>query len=265
MKTADFEALFSVDAHERRNHPMRAAQAGMRKALPKKFYRLADAEPVEGGLRLVLDGRSARTPGRKEVLLPNRAAAELVTAEWNAQGELIDPATMHATRIVNAALDQVAIGMEAVRDDATRYIGSDLVCYRAGEPERLVALQEEHWAPLLDWAAERFGVRPTLGQGIVFAEQPPALAAAFRDALEAIADPVALAAFHVMVTLSGSAIIALACAEGRIEAEAAFNASELDADFEAEVWGADDEAQARREFRLTEFLAAAALCRAAIG
>jgi chaperone required for assembly of F1-ATPase len=259
----DFETLFSVDDLERQAHPMRTAQASMRKPLPKRFYALASAEGFEGGFRLVLDGKPALTPKRAFLATHSLVSAELIAAEWNAQGEIIDPGTMHATRIVNAALDHVAFAMDEVRADAARYIGSDLVCYRSSQPERLVELQRQHWDPLVVYCAERFGIMPRLADSIMHVPQDEALLEACRAALGATSNPIALAALHVMVTLSGSAIIALACAEKHLSPAQAFAASELDADFETEVWGSDEEAARRRLAREAEFLAAAALYHAA--
>jgi chaperone required for assembly of F1-ATPase len=257
--TDDLTSLFSVDDAERRAHPMRSAQAGMRKALPKRFYAEASIGEFERGYRLLLDGKPALTPKRAALALPVRRAAEMLAAEWNAQQDVIDPARMPATRMTNAAIDHVAEAMDAVREDAARYIASDLVCYRASDPERLVELQRIHWDPMIDFAERRLGIRPVLAEGVVFKPQDSALAPAYLDAIRGIAEPAALAAFHVLVTLSGSAIIALALCERHVDAEAAFAAAELDFDFSAEVWGQDEEAQARYAARKADFLAASAL------
>ncbi len=265
MSSDDFSTLFSVEDIERQNHPMRAAQAAMRKPMPKRFYSAAAVVAEAAGFRLVLDGKGTLTPKRAPLLLPTEAAADCVASEWNAQKDVINPNTMPATRIANAAIDHVAFAMDEVRDDAVKYFGTDLICYRAGEPERLVERQRALWGPLVDWIETRLGVRLRQATGIVFEPQLDATVVAFRLALDAIADPVALAAFHVMVTLSGSAVIALATAEATITPPDAFAASELDADFQVEAWGTDDEAAARRAYRESEFIAAARLYRAVAG
>ena len=114
--------------------PMRAAQAGMKPSLPKRFYKVAGVEERDGAFHLVLDGRPARTPARHPLALPNRALAEVLAEEWSRQGDEVDPATMPVTRIVNSGIDGVAARRREVIDDLVRYAGSDLVCYRAGEP-----------------------------------------------------------------------------------------------------------------------------------
>jgi chaperone required for assembly of F1-ATPase len=239
--------------------PVRSARGAMKSSLPKRFYQQAGTGEGEGGFHLLLDGRPARTPARKLLALPARAAAELLAAEWAAQAEVIDPAAMPLTRIVNAALDHVAERLDEVRADAAKYAGSDLLCYRAEEPQRLVAWQHELWDPVLDWAAERYGARFVLSAGVSFVEQPARSQAAVREAIDAVADPAALAALHVMTTLTGSVLLALAVAERRLTPEQAFALAELDADTQREIWGADAEADAARARREREMLAAAAL------
>lgn len=242
-----------------RYDPVRTARAAMKKQLPKRFYAQATTEAGEGGFALLLDGRPARTRLKAPLVAQGAAAAALLAAEWNAQVEIIDPATMPVTRILHAAIDHVAGAMAEVRADILKYAGSDLVCYRAPDPERLVALQAQHWDPVLAHFAERHGARFVLSEGITFVEQPKASLAAIEALLAGITVPQALAALHVITTISGSALIALSLHAGVVDAAAAFAAGEADADFEAEVWGVDEEAAERRAVRWSDFAAAAAL------
>jgi chaperone required for assembly of F1-ATPase len=235
------------------------ARRDQQKALPKRFYAEASVGPVDGGFELLLDGRPAHTPGRNRIVLPTAAAAELVAQEWRAQVDIVDPSTMPVTRIVNSALDGVAREMDAVRDEIVRYAGSDLVCYRASEPEGLVQSQALLWDPVLAFAREDLGARMILAEGVMFAAQPDHAIAAVRRAVEEIAGPLALASLHVMTTLTGSALIALAVARGRMDPQGAWAATHADEDFQMRIWGGDAEALARRERRWTEMKAAADL------
>ncbi len=239
--------------------PVRSARGAMKAVLPRRFYASVAVAEGEGGFRLVLDGRPARTPGRQPLALPTMAAAGQLAAEWEAQREQIDPATMPVTRITHAALDHVAPRMAEVRADIAKYAGSDLLFYRAEEPERLVRRQAELWDPILDWTEERFGAAFRTGAGIIFVTQPEEAMARMRAAVEQVESPAALAGLHVMTTVSGSVLLALAVAHRRLDAEAAFAAAELDADTQHALWGADEEAEAARERRRVDMLAAAAL------
>jgi chaperone required for assembly of F1-ATPase len=244
--------------------PMRAAQNNMRPATLSRFYEVASVAPAGEGFALLLDGRGARTPAKNPLVLPTRALAELVAAEWAGQGAAIDPAAMPATRIANSAIDGVAAAMAATRAALAAYAQTDLLCYRAGAPERLVAAQAAAFDPVLDWAHEALGVRFFLAEGIIHMRQPEGSLNAVRAALEAFEDPFALAALHVMTTLTCSILLALAVFRGAFSAAQAWRIAHVDEDFQISQWGEDDEAMARRAARWREMAAAAAIA-AALG
>ena len=242
---------------------MRAAQAGMKPTLPKRFYKEAGVEERDGLFLLTLDGRTARTPGKQALAVPTRGLAEALAEEWQGQGAEIDPSTMPITRIVNSAIDGVTPRQAEVVDDLVRYAGSDLVYYRAGEPERLARSQDEAWSPVLDWAREVHGARFTLGEGVMHVAQPEEAIAAIRGAIERIRSPFALAALHVMTTLSGSVLIALAHAAQRMDMDQAWAAAHVDELYQESVWGEDYEAMERRRRREGDFRAASTVYRLA--
>ena len=245
--------------------PMRAAQAGVKPSLPKRFYKVAGVEERDGAFHLVLDGRPARTPARHPLALPNRALAEVLAEEWSRQGDEVDPATMPVTRIVNSGIDGVAARRREVIDDLVRYAGSDLVCYRAGEPRRLVEAQNASWNPLLDWARDSLGARFALSEGVMHVDQPPETAAAIRRVVEQVRSPLALAALHVMTALTGSVLVALAYAAGRFDADRAWDAAHVDETYQESIWGEDQEAMVRRGNREADFRAASLVYRLAEG
>ncbi|HZZ25346.1 MAG TPA: ATP12 family protein [Roseiarcus sp.] len=237
--------------------PMRAAQAKMRPQPVRRFYSAVEVREADGRHALMLDGRGARTPGRNPLSATSRALMLEVAAEWERQHETIDPAEMPLTRLLNSAIDGVAHTMAETRADILRYAGSDLLCYRAEEPEALVERQAHAFDPILRWAAETLGARFNVTAGVMHVAQPHAALAAIGAALEAYDDPAALAALSVITTLTGSALLALAVARGFLSPESAWQAAHIDEDFQAERWGADAEATARREARWREFEAAA--------
>jgi chaperone required for assembly of F1-ATPase len=239
--------------------PTQAAQQAMRPAPAKRFFATAASEARDGAFVLTLDERPARTPARRLVAVPTRALGDALAAEWQAQETVIDPAAMPLTRLVNSAIDGVADGMQEVAEDVVRYAGSDLVVYRAGEPERLAAEQAAAWDPILAWADDALGARLTLSKGITFVAQPEAALAALRARVAQETSPFGLAALHVMTTLTGSALIALAHAEGRLTAAEAWAAAHVDERFQERVWGEDEAALQRRGAREADFLAASRL------
>lgn len=225
--------------------------------LPKRFYTAVVAEPVaEGGARILLDGRAAKTPKRNELRLPALALAKSVAGEWAAQGERIDPARMPLTRLANTALDGVTGRENDVRADIVRYAGSDLLCYRAERPDGLVRRQAAAWDPVLAWARDCHDIDLAVGCGIGHVPQPVESLARLGRLLAPL-DRFRLTALHVMTTLTGSALLACSVLERRFASEQAWAAAHIDEDWQMAQWGADAEAQARRERRWQEMAAAA--------
>jgi chaperone required for assembly of F1-ATPase len=242
--------------------PVRAAQKNMRPSVLSRFYREASVARAGAGFAVRLDGRGARTPAGNPLVLPTRALAELVAAEWAGQGATIDPASMPATRIANSAIDGVAAAMPETRAELAAYAETDLLFYRAGAPEKLVAAQAAAFDPALDWAHGAFGVRFILAEGVIHVRQPERSLAAIRAALDAFDDPFCLAALHVATTLTGSILLALAVARGAVAAPEAWRAAHVDEDFQIGQWGEDDEAMARRAARWREMAAADGMLKA---
>jgi chaperone required for assembly of F1-ATPase len=242
---------------ESRPDPVRAARTNAKPALPQRFYKEAGYSPAEAGFRLTLDGRPANTPARNPLVLPNTRLAEAVAEEWAAQTTAIDPATMPLTRLANTAIDGVASRRDAVADDLCAYAGTDLLAYRAAEPDRLVTAQAVAWDPILAWAYEALGARLILSEGVMHVTQPEQAVAALSGAVRAVEHPFRLAALHTLTTLTGSLIIALAVLHGHLSADAAWEAAHIDETYQADVWGRDAEAEERLAVRRTEFDAAA--------
>ncbi len=241
---------------------MESARRDARPRLSKRFYRGAEVgESGAAGFPVLLDGKPVRTPARRALAAPTRALAENIAQEWEAQSEVVDPATMPLTRLANAVIDAVAEQPAAVAEEIARYLGSDLTCYRADAPEGLVERQAQAWDPLLDWARAALGARFVLAQGVMHVAQPREAIAAARAAIPG--EPWQLGAVSSIATLTGSALLALALARGAIEAEAAWAAAHVDEDWQMTQWGRDELALARRAYRRAEFGAAAAVLKLA--
>jgi chaperone required for assembly of F1-ATPase len=226
----------------------------------QRFYKSVAPEATGQGWRILLDGRVVKTPNRAELLLPTAALAEAVAAEWDAQGARVDPASMPLTKLANTAIDAVAPNLVAVAEDVLGFAGRDLICYRAELPESLIERQAASWDPLIAWAEEHYGARLVATEGIMPLDQPPQSLSALRTALTCL-DPFALAAVHVMTSLTGSAVLALAHAAGRLSLEETWGAAHIDEDFQTSQWGEDEEARRRRATRFAEMSAASAFLR----
>jgi len=235
-------------------------QTRVKQSLPKRFYKSVTTLPEGEGVSVLLDGKTIRTPAKAKLCVPSQALADAVAEEWRAQGERIDPETMRLTKLANSAIDGVRGREAAVLDDLIAFAGSDLLCYRADAPEGLIARQNEHWDPVLAWAKQELGAPFQLAQGIVHVAQPQASLDAIKERLKGF-DPFSLAALHVMTTLTGSALLPLAVALGRLTPEEAWAAAHVDEDWQIGQWGEDAEAAERRARRRQEFDAAANMLR----
>ncbi|TPP10956.1 ATP12 family chaperone protein [Rhizobium glycinendophyticum] len=251
-----FGTFIPEHSHE---DPVRRAQIQMKRPLPKRFYQEAAIAEAQEGFSILLDGKAVKTPAKNTLTLPTREAAELVVAEWAAQGEHINPATMPITKLANTAIDAVANSLDEVFDEIVRFAGTDLLCYRADAPKELIERQARNWDPVLTWVATAHQARFILVEGVMHQEQPVAAIAAYAKALEAYRDAFRISCLNVVTTLTGSAVLALAFAEGAFDLDTVWSLAHVDEDWTSEHWGSDEEAEARREARYAEFAAAAAL------
>ncbi|MCV2872010.1 ATPase [Defluviimonas sp. WL0050] len=221
----------------------------------KRFWKAVTVVGTEGGFTVLLDARPVRTPAKAPLLLPRRAMAEAIAAEWEAVEEAVDPRVMPVTRRANAAIDKVALQFEEVAQLVADYGGSDLICYRAEAPEALAEAQAQAWDPLLDWAADTFSARLRVTRGVVPVAQPADCLDRLTAAVRATT-PFQLTALYDLVGLSGSLILGLAAARGEFDAESLWKLSRLDEDWQAEQWGEDEEASATAALKREDFLLA---------
>ncbi len=234
--------------------PMALAQRAMRPPLRQRFYEQVTVVECGGRFDVLLDDRPVRTPARNPLGTPTRALSEAVAAEWRAQTDVVDPAAMPLTRLVNTIIDGMATAAPAVAEEVAKFLASDLVVYRAEGPQGLVEKQAAAWDPVIAWARDALGARFVLAAGMIYATQPETALAAARRALPH--DIWRLGAVHAITTLTGSALIALAVLHGRLDAEAAWTAAHVDEDWNMDFWGRDELALNRRALRYAELQAA---------
>lgn len=213
---------------------------------PRRFYKAVTVVEADSGFGVQLDGRNLRTPKAQPLVLPTRALAEAVAAEWAGQGETIEMATMHVTRLANTAIETIGGAREGVADQVAEYASSDLLCYFAEGPEALIARQEAAWGPLLARAEAEEGLRFERCAGIVYRDQPAETLARVRKIALGL-DDFALSGLAFGTPLFGSAVLAIAVLRGWTSGEAAYDASRVDETFQELQWGVDAEAAERTE------------------
>ncbi len=219
----------------------------------KRFWTEVSVEAEGKDFAVKLDGRTVKTPAKRILMVPSKRMAQRIAAEWEAQQETVDPKTMPWTRSANAAIDKVALQRSGVMAHLAEYAGSDLLCYRAEGPDRLVLRQQTTWGPILDWATKTFDVQFALTAGVMPVTQPSESVAKLADTMKPMSD-IQLTGFYDLVTLSGSFAIALATARQFQSAHELWAASRLDEDWQIEQWGEDAEASEAAELKKQAFL-----------
>ncbi len=207
----------------------------------KRFWQNADVRQNEKGYTVELDGRAIRTPAKAPLVVPTKALADQIAAEWNVVEGRVNPAAMPFTRSANAAIDKVKQQHAEVADMLAAYGDADLICYRADGPSGLVDRQAEGWDPLLDWAESVLGARLIPVQGVMHAPQDAQSLRVLSKKVHAL-DVFALTAFHDLVSLSGSLIIGFAALYDLRPPAELWAVSRVDELWQQDQWGEDAEA-----------------------
>ncbi len=244
-------------------NPVEVVRRGARATLRQRFYAKAGISAVAEGHAVQLDDKPLMTPARHVLAVPTSGLAVAIAAEWDSQHELINPARMPLTRLANVILDGVAERRLPVAAEVAKYLASDLLFYRAAGPQGLIERQRLHWDPVLSWAADALGAHFEPTAGVIHVAQP-------EEALKAAGSTIPddawrLGAVHSVTTLTGSALLALALARGRLTAEQVWQAANVDEDWNMEQWGRDELALKHRAFRFAELGASATVLRCVTG
>ncbi|RZV30530.1 MAG: molecular chaperone [Sphingomonadaceae bacterium] len=230
----------------------------------KRFWNTVSVEPVDGGWQVMLDGRGVRTQGQRAQIVSQRKLADLLAAEWEDQGEEIDPATFVHRDMADYAIDMIATGEEDIVAKLLVFLETDTLCYRADPDEPLYRRQLEVWEPIVTRFEARENLSIERASGIVHRAQPEPTLATMRTRVAAI-EPMAQAALFALTSLSASLIIGLEALEGDEADDTLWDAANLEEDWQVELWGEDAEAAARRAKRRAEFRRALVFAKAARG
>jgi len=230
----------------------------------KRFWKDVGVITAGDGFAVALDGRAVRTQGKGAQVVPSRILAEALAAEWAAQGDDVDPARFVLRDLADMALDVIAADRVGTIAALLRYAETDTLCYRADPDDALNARQQELWEPLLQSAEERWDIHFTRISGVIHQPQPPATLARLQAVLET-QDNFTLSALTTLAALAASLVIALAALQPDADPAALWAAADLEEDWQAELWGRDHEAEARRARRLAAFGAALDFARLARG
>lgn len=219
----------------------------------KRFWSEVSVAQEEGGYSVRLDGRAVKTPAKMALQVPTEALAQMIAQEWGDQVETVDPTTMPATRMANAAIDKVRIQHHEVAEMIAEYGATDLLCYRADSPAELAERQAAAWDPALKWAQETYGAVLKSGAGVMHIPQDSQSVKLLSEQVHALTE-FQLAAFHDLVSLSGSLVLGLAVMRGWKDPEEIWQMSRLDDQWQQDQWGEDEEASQMAEHKHEAFL-----------
>ena len=224
----------------------------------KRFYERVELAKDKQGFTILLDDRPVKSPGRELVQCPNDGFAQKLAGEWRQQGEFIEPGAMPFMHFASVVTDHILSRPEDARAEIVKYAHSDLLCYRASEPDTLIARQASLWNPVLERFKQEDGITFNIATGIQFVEQGVLDMDRFKDLVRPL-HGYELGAVQVVTTLSGSAVLALALAKGWLAPDTVWKFAHVDEDFQSEHWGCDADEQKRRQQRYNDFRAASSV------
>ena len=214
----------------------------------KRFWTTTSVVPEGNGYAIRLDARAVKTPAKQPLIVPTKGMAQAIATEWQAQQGRVNPETMPFTRSANSAIDKVTPQFDAVVNLTAAYGASDLLCYRAMGPAELAALQAQKWDPQLSWAQQTYAVDLHVTIGVMPIPQPAQTTTRLHAEVARLT-PFQLTAFHDLVALTGSLVLALAVTQGQLTADQAWHLSRVDEDWQISLWGDDEDAAALAAFR----------------
>ncbi|MFV0322397.1 MAG: ATP12 family protein [Alphaproteobacteria bacterium] len=225
---------------------------------PKKFWSHVEVKQNEYGYSIFLDGRVLKTPLKKSVSLPNLALAEAVAAEWQAQQGHIKPRTMPLSRLAMTVIDQLQDDPKMQSQwitEASQYLETDLLLFPSPSPQELYMKEQQQWLPLIEWSGAILHHQFHVHEGL-------SVSTYNQKAVERLKQHIQnynlwkQAAYVTFVQICGSAIVALAVAEGKIDGDNAQKAVLVQEYYQRDQWGSDAELDAQianKKFEISAF------------
>lgn len=204
----------------------------------KRFYKDVSVGKEDGGFSILLDGRPIKTPNKSILIANNEKLAQLCAAEWDMQGEDIVPDTMPLTQLLNTKLDRVSVERAAMQNLVLNYIDTDLLCYRADNPEEIVKSQNDAWQPWLDWFENAYKLSFETTNGLTALKQDSAVHKAIQNSVEAFDDD-RFTLFQMLVPSTGSIVLALAFMDGAAGINDLFNAAFAEENYKYALYNED--------------------------
>ena len=142
------------------------------------------------------------------------------------------------------------------------YGETDTLCYRADPEDALYKHQQDEWEPLLSAVEQRHGIRFHRISGVIHKSQPEDTMATIRSLLDGF-DHFILAGLQNTASLSASLCIGLETTGTECDADNLWRLASLEEEWQADLWGRDEQAEARRAQRGRAFVQACEFIRLA--
>ncbi len=202
----------------------------------KKFYTFVSlSEKPHSGYHLLLDKKPVKTPARQDFFVRSLNIAQLIVQEWMNQGKEIIPSSMPISQMAMTLIDRVVPHRHNLEKEILDYINTDLIFYRANEPEQYKIAQEIQWDPFIAWFDKKFGFLPEITTGLSPITQADEIHSAISQYISAISDEKFMA-LYLSTLGTGSIILGLAFIDGHSSPEEILSAAFAEEKLKDEIY-----------------------------
>ena len=201
----------------------------------KKFYKLVSTRVADGGWRIELDGKPVRTPSGAILNAPREALATLIAQEWSAQDKDILPETMPLTQLLVTAVDRVAKERSSIQEVVLGYLDTDLLCYRATEPDELVRKENAARDPWLRWFEKQYSTTLATTTGLMAIRHDDRAHVQAGHAVRDL-DLWGFTVLQMVTAVTGSLVLALAFTSGPAQDDDLMRALYVEEDYKSEIY-----------------------------
>ena len=177
--------------------------------------------------------------------------AKEVLKEWDQSSDIINTDDLVFYGLLSTAIDRVREEKNSYINDIINFIDTDLICYRADNPIDLVSFQNKHWDPVIMLIEKYINNNVSVFKGVMPSQQNSKVHHKIKNLVVELND-VQISVLHRITNLIGSVFLALCILKKDLSNKQAFELSFLDELWQAENWGYEEDASAKRKKIRTE-------------
>ena len=138
----------------------------------KKFWKKVEVvEILKKTFQIQLDDKILKTPMKNDLRFLNYQLAFETSKEWDINGTIINTDRMIFYGLVSTAIDKITKNRNLFVNQILSFIDTDLICYRADQPNELVQLQNKRWDPIISIIEKYTGFRLETFIGVMPSKQ----------------------------------------------------------------------------------------------